>query len=233
MHIGILLAGHVADALVSDHGDYDSMFESFLGGHGFTFTSYPVVDMVFPDGPKAAEGWLVTGSRHGAYERHPWIRPLEELVREAFSARVPMVGICFGHQIIAQALGGRVEKFQGGWAVGHHVYEFDDGGPLALNAWHQDQVVSVPPGAAVTARSPFCRIAALDYGDRGLTIQAHPEFDRLFLKELISARGRGTVPDALLDDALDRLDKPVDSSVVAGRIAEFFMKSGSSYAEVD
>lgn len=222
MHIGILLAGHVADVLIPEHGDYDSMFESFLDGHGFTFTCYPVVDMVFPDGPDAADGWLITGSRHGAYEEHPWIQPLEEQIRTAFSARVPTVGICFGHQIVAQALGGRVEKFQGGWAVGRQVYEFDGHGPLALNAWHQDQVVAVPDGAEVIARNPFCETAALAYGDRVLTIQAHPEFEGPYLEDLIAVRGRGTVPDELLDRALSRLDEPLNSAVLASMIAEFF-----------
>ena len=226
MHIGVLLAGHVADALVSEHGDYDLMFERFLDGQGFIFSHYPVVDMVFPESTGAADGWLITGSRHGAYEDHPWIQPLEDLVRAVHGERVPMVGICFGHQIMAQALGGRVEKFAGGWSVGRQVYEFDSEGPLALNAWHQDQVVSVPQGAEVIARNPFCMNAALAYGDRALTIQAHPEFDRPYLEGLIAVRGRGTVPDDLLDSATDQLDLPLDSAVLANRIAGFFQNVG-------
>jgi len=225
MHIGVLLAGHVAGTLIPPHGDYDAMFESFLGGRGFTFSSYPVVDMVFPEGPHAADGWLITGSRHGVYDGHPWIAPLERLVRAAFVAGVPVVGICFGHQLVARARGARVEKFPGGWAVGRQVYEFDGNVRLALNAWHQDQVVSVPDGAKVIARNPFCRIAALAYGDRALTIQAHPEFHDPYLKDLITVRGRGTVPDMLLDDALDRLGQPIDSAALADRIAEFLVKS--------
>ncbi len=228
MHIGILLAGHVADALIPDHGDYDSMFESFLDGHGFTFSAYPVVDMVFPERPDTADGWLITGSRHGAYEEHPWIEPLEELIRAAYGAHVPLVGICFGHQIVAQALGGHVEKFLAGWAVGRQVYEFDGFGSLALNAWHQDQVISVPSGAEVIARNSFCKNAALAYGDRALTIQAHPEFSRPYLEDLIAVRGRGTVPDGMLDEALDRSGEPVNSAVLANRIAEFFIGSGKS-----
>ena len=230
MRIGILLAGHVADALTPDYGDYDSMFESFLGGYGFTFSCYPVVDMVFPERPEEADGWLITGSRHGAYEDHPWIQPLEELIRATLSARLPTVGICFGHQIVAQALGGKVEKFPGGWAVGRQMYDFDNAGHLALNAWHQDQVVSVPDGAEVIARNPFCRIAALVYGDRAFTVQAHPEFRSDFLKDLIAVRGRGTVPDGLLDEALGRLDRPVDSRVLADRIRDFFIMSGNPHA---
>ena len=68
---------------------------------------------MFPEGIHDADGWLITGSRHGAYEDHPWIPPLEEFIRDAYAAQVPLVGICFGHQIIAQAMGGKVEKYQG------------------------------------------------------------------------------------------------------------------------
>ncbi|MCY3995044.1 MAG: type 1 glutamine amidotransferase [Rhodobacter sp.] len=230
MHIGVLLTGHVAGSLIPTYGDYDAMFESFLGGRGFTFSSYPVVDMVFPEGPSAADGWLITGSRHGVYEGHPWIAPLERLVRAAFIAGVPVVGICFGHQLVARSCGARVEKFRGGWAVGRQIYEFDGNVRLALNAWHQDQVVSVPDGAEVIARNPFCRIAALAYGDRALTIQAHPEFHEPYLKDLIAVRGRGTVPDRLLDDALDGLGQPVDSPALADRMAAFLIKSGQCHA---
>ena len=230
MHIGILLAGHVAEALTPDYGDYDAMFESLLDGYGFTFTCYPVVDMEFPARPEAADGWLITGSRHGVYEDHTWLQPLEDLIRATFDARVPMAGICFGHQIIAQALGGKVEKFSGGWAVGRQVYDFDDHGPLSLNAWHQDQVVSIPGGAKVIARNPFCRIAALTYGDRVFTVQAHPEFRCDFLKDLITVRGRGIVPDNLLDEATGKLGEPLDSPVLANRIGEFFITAGNSHA---
>lgn len=97
-----------------------------------------------------ADGWLITGSRHGAYEDHAFIPPLEGFIRDAYGAAVPMVSICFGHQIIAQALGGKVEKFNGGWSVGAQDYDFGDE-KLTLNAWHQDQATRSVPKAP---RSP-------------------------------------------------------------------------------
>ena len=221
MHIGILQTGHVHDALVDENGDYDAIFARFLGGRGFRFTNYPVVDGVFPEGPEAAEGWLVTGSKFGAYEDLPWIPPLEALIREIHDRGIPMVGVCFGHQIIAQALGGRVEKFGGGWSVGTTDYRIGDD-TYALNAWHQDQVTEVPPGARVVGGNDFCANAALVYGDRAFTVQPHPEIDRRYLTGLLEVRAPGVVPEDRRRAALDRIDAPTDSGRMADMIERFF-----------
>lgn len=223
MQIGILQTGHAPDALIAESGDYPSMFMRLLQGHGFTFKSYAVVDMEFPQDIHDCDGWLITGSRHGAYEDHPWIPLLEDFIRKAYAAKVPLVGICFGHQIIAQALGGKVEQFQGGWSVGATDYDFG-GKTLTLNSWHRDQVVEAPPGAEVAATNPFCANAALVYDDRAFTVQAHPEFRSEFVDGLMRTRGRGVVPDRLLDEALARLDTPIDDQPIANRIADFFKR---------
>ncbi|MDR7126059.1 type 1 glutamine amidotransferase [Pseudotabrizicola sp. 4114] len=221
MLIGILQTGLAPEALAPTMGDYPDMFARLLDGHGFTFRTFPVVNGVFPAGVHDCDGWLITGSKHGAYEDHPWIPPLEDFIRAAFAARVPVVGICFGHQIIAQAMGGRVEKYAGGWSVGPTAYDFD-GETVTLNAWHQDQVVQRPPGATVLARSGFCENAALLYDDRALTIQAHPEFQADFVDGLMKTRAIGVVPDPLLQTAATKLDTPLDDTSIAARIAAFF-----------
>ena len=221
MHIGILQTGHAAEPVRSAHGDYADMFERLLATEGFTYSVWDVVDMEFPASVRDAEGWLLTGSRHGAYEHLPFIAKLEGFIRGAYAEAVPMVGICFGHQIIAQALGGRVEKFPGGWAVGRNDYEFD-GETVALNAWHQDQVTAAPPQATRVATSPFCENAALVYGDRAFTVQAHPEFTPEVIRGLIETRGRGTVPDPLLEAAANALDQPLGSPALARKIGRFF-----------
>ncbi|MEX0316909.1 MAG: type 1 glutamine amidotransferase [Ruegeria sp.] len=223
MKIGILQTGHSPDALIKTEGDYDQMFETLLDGHGLTFDTYVVVDGTFPQSPRDADGWLITGSRHGAYEDHAWIPPLEALIRNIRDARLPLIGVCFGHQIIAQALGGKVEKFSDGWAVGRTEYELD-GRTVALNAWHQDQVTDLPEGAEVLASNAFCRNAVLAYGDTIWTIQPHPEFSNGFVDGLIRTRGKGVVPDALLQQARNRLDGPIDSREIAGLMAAFFKK---------
>lgn len=222
MLIGILQTGHMPDALIGETGDYSEMFERLFSGHGFTFRTWNVVDGDFPDGPEAADGWLVTGSRHGAYEDHDWIPPLEDLIRSIATSERPMVGICFGHQIIAQALGGKVEKFRGGWSVGRQTYDFGDT-ELALNAWHQDQVVELPEGAQVIAESDFCKNAAMVIGSSILTVQPHPEFRADVMNGLIEHRS-AAVPPALVDEARANVAKPTDNDELADRMAAFLKK---------
>ena len=219
MKIGILQTGHAPDQLRPALGDYDALFRQLLAGQNFSFATYNVVDDVFPPGPAACDGWLITGSKHGAYEDHAWIPPLEELIRAINDAGRPLVGICFGHQIIAQALGGRVEKFAGGWIVGRQTYDWQ-GEALPLNAWHQDQVVELPPGAEVLAENDTCAHAALRIGAEILALQAHPEFDHDMIAGLIEHRG-DRVPDDRLEAARAGLGRPVANGHVARWIGDF------------
>ena len=221
MKIGILQAGHAPDELIDDLGDYDAMFRKLLGGHGFEFETFSVVDMEFPEHIDMADGWLITGSKHGAYEDHPFIPPLEDLIRDVKASGKPMIGVCFGHQVIAQALGGKVEKFDGGWSIGRTEYRMGDD-TIAVNAWHQDQVVERPAGAKVIASSDFCENAALVYGDQIWTIQPHPEFEAPIVKGLIETRGPGVVPNDLLNGAANALPNPIDSPNVGQKMAAFF-----------
>lgn len=221
MRIGILQTGLAPEALAPEMGDYPDMFARLLDGHGFTFRTWKVVEEEFPSSVHDADGWLITGSRHGVYEDHPWIPPLEQFIRDAFAARVPVVGICFGHQIVAQAMGGKVERYAGGWAVGATEYDFG-GEMLRLNAWHRDQVVKAPAGATVIASNDFCANAALLYDDRALTVQAHPEFRPEFVDGLMRTRGKGLVPDEVMAKAAAKLDLPIQDKTMAGRIAAFF-----------
>lgn len=222
MLIGILQTGESPDALRAEMGDYPDFFETLLAGRGLSFRRYKVMAMDFPASVQDCEGWLITGSRFGAYEDHPFIKPLEDFIRKAYAAHVPVVGICFGHQIIAQAMGGRVEKYRGGWSVGPTDYNFD-GEKITLNAWHQDQVTEKPEAATRIASTDFCENAALLYDDRMFTVQPHPEFTADFVQGLIDKRGRGLVPDATLDAAVAQLDRPLGRSAMADRIAAFFL----------
>jgi GMP synthase (glutamine-hydrolysing) len=222
MRIGILQTGRSPDELRDQHGDYDGMFRRLLDGKGLEFATYAVLDGVLPASVHDAEGWLITGSRFGVYEDHDWIPRLENFLREAYAQSVPIVGICFGHQILAQALGGKVEKFAGGWSVGSVSYNLDgfpDGARVL--AWHQDQVIEPPADATVVGSTPFCRYAALAYGERAYSIQPHPEFDARFVADLIEAR-RAILPEEIAQQARQGLDLETSSSEIAERITTFF-----------
>lgn len=234
MKIGILETGRPPEGL-EGHGSYPAMFERLLGPD-YEYAVYPVIDDVLPAAVDEVDAWLVTGSRFGVYDDAPWIRRLEAFLRAAMAAGVPIVGICFGHQLLAQAMGAKVEKAAAGWGAGPHQYEVvarpawlnGAGEHVTLNAMHQDQVLSLPPGATLVARSAFCPYAVLAYGDRAMSIQAHPEFDNAYERALIELRRGGLIPEDRAAPALARLgDAPEapDARNAAAWIREFLRKA--------
>lgn len=220
MKIGIIQCGSLPDEMHDTTGDYDHLIPTLLSGQDFEFDLWDVREDEWPDSLEDADGWLITGSRHGVYEDLPWIPDLEDFIRAAVMASSPVVGICFGHQIVAQALGGKVEKFKGGWAVGRQIYDFN-GVELPLIAWHQDQVVELPPGATVLASNDFCAYAAIIYGDRALTVQAHPEFGPDAAEGLAKYRP-STIPADQLDAAVKSVADPLANEIIADQIADFY-----------
>ncbi len=240
MKIGVLETGKVNPALVSDYGPYVPMFRDFLHKADPTIEveGWDVVEEGrIPDSPHAADGWLVTGSKFGVYDPEPWIAPLKDFLRETYAAKVPIVGICFGHQILAEAMGGKVVKSDRGWGCGVHTYALEGLEPwmtgpardqLNVHAMHQDQVVEKPPGARVIASSNFCDYAGLAYGDHALSIQPHPEFDAAYEADLIRLRasaGGAGIPEDVAARALRTLESGVDNDVLAEWIVAFFRRA--------
>ncbi len=233
MRIGILQTGDAPEELQQQHGNYSNMFIRLLGQNhaDFEFEVYRVLDGQIPDDVNLNDGWLITGSRFSAYGKQPWIPALKSFIRNIVDAGLPLVGICFGHQIIAEALGGRVEKSDKGWGLGLDTYTLASGSPidgkkqLTLNIFHQDQIVKLPPGAEIYASSDFCEYAGMVIGDQVLTIQAHPEFQADFNRQLLEVRKTSVIPEALAHRAIEELneqDAQHDSNRYGANISEFF-----------
>lgn len=218
MILGILQTGRVSDEARALYGGYLDMFARLFEPRGFELRLWQVVDGEFPEGPEAADAWLITGSPHGVYEDREWIAPLEAFIRDIRDAGRPLVGICFGHQIVAQAFGGHVEKFHGGWALGRRDYDVG-GQSLSMNAAHQDQVIDPPEGAELLGGNSFTKNAVLAYGDHILTLQPHPEIEAGFMSYLLRLRGTHLSPDELAA-AIAELDIPNDAQCVSDWIAE-------------
>lgn len=226
MEIGILAAGAPPPELEPRFGDYGAMFARLLGP-GFVPRVYAAASGELPASPDAHPAFLVTGSAAGVYEPLPWIAPLLGFLRES-AGRTRLVGICFGHQAMAEALGGRVEKSERGWGIGLHDYEIWERAPwmgespparIAVPVSHQDQIAVPPPGARVLAGNPFTPFGMLDYGDAGaLSMQFHPEFEPAYAQALIEhRRARVPAPDA----AIASLERPNDRALAAEWIRAF------------
>lgn len=208
--IGILQCGDHPDEVAKKHHSHSALFEKMFGGHHLLFETFRVNYGEFPAKISACDGYIITGSRHGVYEDHDWIAPLEQLVRDCFAASIPVIGICFGHQLMAQALGGKVEKFAAGWSVGKVDYQSSDGKIVSLNAFHQDQVIQAPEGSEAILSSDFCRYAGLSYGNKGMSMQPHPEMDAEFIKDLLDAKGQALFDEKQLSAAYKGLTDDID-----------------------
>jgi GMP synthase-like glutamine amidotransferase len=222
MKLAILETGHPPGDLGSKFGSYPAMFADMLGPQ-FDVESFDVQAGELPN-PAAHHAYLITGSPAGVYDPLPWIEPLQEFIRAVDEAK--MVGVCFGHQVMAEALGGHVEKSAKGWGAGLHRYSIvrpepwmDGVGEIAIPASHQDQVVIQPPNTEVVTASSFTPYAGLAWTDRpAISFQFHPEFSPAFAKALIEKR-YDIVPDP--EAAIASLDAPNDNARVAGWIRNF------------
>lgn len=216
------------DELKAQYGSYADMFMRLLGPDNpdFEFSIYEARLGELPESALVCDAWIVTGSKFSVYEDIDWIHNLRDFVATIANSARPLVGICFGHQLIAEALGGRVHKNPGGWGLGIQTYQptaafakqlgMSAGDALNINAVHQDQVVKLPPGAEVIASSEFCPIAGLSYFDgRVVSLQPHPEFTLGFEIDLLENRAgvafseedaRAGVNSASGDDA--HIDSP-------------------------
>lgn len=234
MHILLLETGAPPEELERKHGTYAAMFERLLAPleRRFTFSARKVFDNDPIPNPSEFDGLLITGSPAGVYEGHDWISPTEDLVRQTASLKIPQAGICFGHQVMAQAFGGEVKKSTNGWGVGVHEYAVTEQLPWMTNPQrklkcavsHQDQVITPPVGARVIAGSEFCENGALSYAEGpAISFQMHPEFAHEFALDLLSSR-KGRIPDDRITQGRATLQGASDRQLIANWMASFFIQ---------
>ena len=234
--ITIVEAGLVSPEHQTQHGSYPQMFERMIGeaDASVSFSTVRLIDGEGLPDPAGLDAILITGSSAGVYEDLDWIAPLERFVRTAYEARIPMVGICFGHQLIAQALGGTVGKSQNGWGIGRHVYDVMpgngaiDGEKIAVACTHQDQVIEPPATATTILHSTFTPHAGLLYENGAtLSLQPHPEFTAAFAQVCCEAR-QDSAPATLVAAAKASLEQPLDHADLGHAITQFLTKPRKS-----
>lgn len=237
MRILIVEPGLPPAPLESFKGFYPAMFRRLLS-NVISDCDYEVCSIVsgdvLPQNVKSQyDGVVILGSPLSVYDDVPWIDELCGFVRDNASESLPQIGICFGHQLIAKAMGGYVAKAPQGWGIGRHTYDVNAESianlPVALegnkNAFnllvsHQDQVLEKPKMAQLVAGSEFTPNAILHYSEeRILSCQGHPEFTSDFAKELITSRRGISFDEAFVDNAIKDIDKPVDGALMAKMFA--------------
>lgn len=232
MTVGLLLCDHLDADVAERVGDYTELFPAAFAPVGVDLRIYDATRGEMPSSPEECDGWITSGSRRSSYEEDAWILDLHDFARDLAQQRRPHVGICFGHQVIARALGGTVEPAAVGWGVGVKRFRIEDPAPwmepssdFAILMSHRDQVTRLPPGASVVASADYCPVGAYRIDDHVFCVQGHPEFvpelSRMLMEKRRDAMGR------VVEDGLASLVQPTDHPLVLHWMAQFLRSGGS------
>lgn len=225
--VGILQTGSPPPPLQGQFGSYSAMVQELLGPQ-HEFATFDVRVGELPRRADICDAYVITGSASGVYDGDSWIGALKDFVRDA-SGQSAMVGICFGHQLMAEGFGGQVIKSPRGWGIGLHRYQvqeraawMDDARSIAVPASHQDQIVKLPSDARVLGGSEFTPYGIVEYPERrAMSLQSHPEFSPEYAAALIELRRSSKYTPEQADRALATLREPNDRARVGGWLAQF------------
>ena len=223
MHLAILMANTDDSAFGRANPDDGQKFSALLHRvrPDWTFEVFFVKDGIFP-ATLDFDGLLITGSPASVHDGADWIAQLEELVRKAAAAKIPMFGACFGHQIIARALGAEVGPNPTGWVLGRVETQFEpEAKTVPFYAAHKEQVLNLPANARIVARTADCEIAGFAIGSHILTTQYHPEMTNDFIAALLIAFA-DDIGEAITTSAARTLDRDTDIAALAEWMATFY-----------
>ena len=199
---------------------YQGRIDTFSARHGQYPVSFAAYDAV-----------LLTGSRADSFSDEPWVVTLREQVARLLQDQHKLLGVCFGHQLIAHCLGAPVQRAPRGWRVGRQAYDWlgapehlglapGQAAQVALLASHQDQVLALPPGATLLATQADCPVAAYALGDQVFCIQPHPEFTPEVSAFLLDKR-RALMGEPLYEQSMGSLSEPHDGLALARFMIRF------------
>ncbi|NIJ51630.1 glutamine amidotransferase-related protein [Dyadobacter arcticus] len=230
MKVGLLECDHVREELLHIDGDYRQMFPSLFTSVAMDwhFTFYDVCNGHFPSSADECEVYICTGSRFSVYDNEDWIIRLKQFVKEIYQSGKVYLGVCFGHQMLAEALGGKVEKSPKGWCVGVHTFDMMENEDwmnpsmpsLNLLMMCQDQIIKLPPNSTVLATEPDCPVAMFRIGTNMLGVQAHPEFSKTYDKALMELRVE-RIGQQKVDEGIASLELPVYENIMAEWMKNF------------
>ncbi|MDE1164175.1 MAG: amidotransferase [Pseudomonas sp.] len=230
LRICILETDVLRPELVEQYQGYGRMFEQLFARQPIAaeFSVYNVMNGQYPPDELQFDAYLVTGSKADSFGNDPWIQTLKAFLLDRYQRGDKLLGVCFGHQLLALLLGGKAERATQGWGVGVHDYQVPGRAPwmspevqeLSLLISHQDQVTALPENATVIASSPFCQFAAFHIGDQVLCFQGHPEFMHDYSRALLDLRQQSLGP-VVYDAAIDSLGREHHGTTVAEWMMRF------------
>jgi GMP synthase-like glutamine amidotransferase len=215
---------------LDQHGDAPQLIEKWLSPaiSEAVFTGINIATGENLPELSSFDGYILSGSEKGVYDDSDWKQPLVDFLCQLRAAEIPVFGICFGHQLMAEAYGGKAIKADKGFVVGVQEYE-GLGNVYPAHAMHRDQVVEVPDSATVTASASYCPVAALNYDFPACSVQFHPEFQQQLVHDAIDDF-EGSLLDSseAAESRISMLDNSVEISLLAQEIAAFFKSANQA-----